>query len=93
LPGTFPYFSRDADVTDSVKWVLDDIACCLYGFDFKGMGLTTGNPVTLPGEELQWDEYFFRPYYDSPGKIARIKELLQREGIFSDSLALQKREE
>jgi hypothetical protein len=31
---------------------------------------------------LQWDSYFFNPYYDNPGDKERVKELLVKEGIF-----------
>ena len=57
------------------------------------MGLDTTNPGAIPGELLQWDEYFFLPYYDNLLELADVKILLQKEGIFSDCPAPLKNKE
>ena len=77
----------DGSLPGSLKWLVDDMAWCLSGFNFRQMGFATTNPGIIPVEQLQWDEYFFLPYYDITSEIARAKVLLKREGIPTDSPA------
>ncbi|UCH97794.1 MAG: hypothetical protein JSV88_13335 [Candidatus Aminicenantes bacterium] len=86
IPGrrlaVFKYLSPGGNqLPGSLKWMLDDICCLLCHFDFKKMGFSTTNPWIIKGEDLQWPGYFFSPYYYLEEQ-ERVKELLQKEGIF-----------
>ncbi len=66
----------------AVQWFLDEICGLLANFDFKQMCFPWKNPRLIDGELLQWEGYFFKPYYDIE-ESKRVRELLQKEGIFS----------
>jgi hypothetical protein len=80
----FKYLSSEGDqLPTPVKWMLDDISGLLWSFDFKQMGFSSKNSLVIDGERLQWEGYFFKPYYENEEEYKRIRELLQKEGIFS----------
>jgi hypothetical protein len=82
----FKYLSSGSggdQLPTAVKWMLDDICGFLANFDFNHMCIPWKNPMLIDGELLQWDGYFFSPYYDNPGDKEKVKELLVKEGIFS----------
>jgi hypothetical protein len=84
----FKYLSTGPGAGDDrlpgdLKKCLDDICGFLANFDFKQMGFDSKNPMIITGEMLQWEGYFFMPYYDTPGDREIVKELLIKEGIFS----------
>jgi hypothetical protein len=74
--------SGDQQLPGAVQWFLDEICGFLANFDFKQMCFPWKNPMLIDGELLQWESYFFSPYYDNPGDRERVKELLVKEGIF-----------
>ena len=74
--------AKDDQLPGDLKKDLDNICEFLANFDFKQMGLAGKNPILLKGEMLQWECYFFKPYYDNPGDKERVIELLVKEGIF-----------
>jgi hypothetical protein len=79
----FKYLSSvNIGMPTALKWVLDDICGFLCNFDFKQMGFYSTNPLLIDGELLQWDVYFLKPYYDIE-ESKRVRELLQKAGIFS----------
>lgn len=79
----FKYLSSPYNqLSCTLQLMLDDICCLLNRFDYKKMGFSTTNPWIIKGEDLQWPGYFFIPYYDNPKAQSRVKELLQKEGIF-----------
>jgi hypothetical protein len=75
--------SGDDQIIAVVQWFLDDICGFMANFDFKKMGFDRKNPMLIDGALLQWEEYFFSPYYDNPKDKQRVKELLVKGGIFS----------
>jgi hypothetical protein len=80
----FKYLSSEDDqLPIVVKWMLDDISWFISGFDFKQMGFDgSKKPWLIDGEMLQWQDYFFKPYYEKE-ECKMILELLQKIGIFS----------
>jgi hypothetical protein len=74
--------SGDDQLPTAVKWMLDDISTLLLNFDFKQMCFHWKNPMLIDGELLQWESYFFKPYYENE-EYKRVRELLQKGGIFS----------
>ena len=75
--------SGDDQLPIVVKWMLDDISWFISGFDFKQMGFDgSKKPWLIEGEMLQWQDYFFKPYYEKE-ECKMILELLQKIGIFS----------
>jgi hypothetical protein len=80
----FKYLSSgDAQLPAAVKWMLDDISWLISGFDFKQMGFDhSKKPWLIAGDMLQWQDYFFKPYYEKE-ECKMILELLQKIGIFS----------
>ena len=86
----FQYFCRAGSEIEKscstyltgVYWMLDDITWLLSQFNYQKMGFNSTNPGDIPGEQLQWAGYFFKPYYDSPAQVESIHHLLYREGIF-----------
>jgi hypothetical protein len=56
--------------------MVEDITWCLSGFNFKRLGFATTNPGTIPVGQLQWDEYFFLPYYEDLDQKKRVQLLL-----------------
>ena len=76
-PGT-----KDDRLPEDVKKGLDDICQFLANFDFKQMGFAGKNPMLLDGELLQWESYFFIPYYEKKD-YKGVLELLKKAGIFS----------
>jgi hypothetical protein len=80
----FKYLSSEDDqLPIVVKWMLDDISWLISGFDFKQMGFDgSKKPWLIDGEMLQWQDYFFKPYYEKE-ECKMILELLQKIGIFS----------
>ena len=69
----------------AVQWFLDEICCFLENFDFKKMALYGKNPMLIDGAMLQYEEYFFKPYYEIED-YKKVLELLQKAGIFSDGI-------
>jgi hypothetical protein len=84
--------SGDDQLPGAVQWMLDDICGFLANFDFNHMCIPWKNPMLIDGELLQWDGYFFRPYYENEEEYKRIRELLQKEGIFSSVINGEKHE-
>jgi hypothetical protein len=41
------------------------------------------NIFVIDGAILQWEVYFFIPYYDTEEEMERVKKLLIKAGIFS----------
>jgi hypothetical protein len=78
-PGT-----KDDQLPGDLKKGLDDICQFLANFDFKQMGFAGKNPMLLDGELLQWEIYFFKPYYDNE-EYKVVIELLKKAGIFSQN--------
>jgi len=81
----FKYVSQetvDDRLFEAVKRFLDDICEILDNFDFNRMGFPCKNPGLIDGAMLQWEDYFFSPYYDTPDEKKRVKELLIKAGIF-----------
>ena len=80
----FKYLSSEDDqLPAAIKWMLDDISWFISGFDFKQMGFDgSKKPWLIEGEMLQWQDYFFKPYYEKE-ECKMILELLQKIGIFS----------
>jgi hypothetical protein len=74
--------SEDNRLPTVVKWMLDDISWLIAGFDFKQMGFDSKKPWLIDGEMLQWQEYFFKPYYENE-EYKGVLELLKKAGIFS----------
>ncbi len=82
----FKYLSPapgDDELPGSVQWVLDDLGGLLGNYDFQKMGYLCKNNGLIDGALLQWEVYFFIPYYDTAEEIERVKELLIKAGIFS----------
>jgi hypothetical protein len=76
--------SGDDQLPEAVQWFLDEICALLASFDFNHMCIPWKNPMLIDGELLQWESYFFRPYYDNE-EYKVVLELLQKAGIFSFS--------
>jgi hypothetical protein len=74
--------SGDYQLPVAIQWLLDEICGFLANFDFKQMCIPWKNPMLIDGELLQWEGYFFKPYYDNPGDKERVKDFLIKEGIF-----------
>jgi hypothetical protein len=64
-----------------VKWMLDDISWLISGFDFNQVVFDSKEPWLIEGDMLQWQDYFFKPFYDNPGYNERVIYLLAKEGI------------
>jgi hypothetical protein len=82
----FKYLSKgsgDDQLPGAIQWFLDEICGLLANFDFKQMGFDSKTPWLIDGEMLQWEGYFFKPYYENE-EYKRVHELLQKAGIFSD---------
>jgi hypothetical protein len=47
------------------------------------MGFNSKKPWLIDGEMLQWEGYFFYPYYENEEEYKVVLELLHRAGIFS----------
>jgi len=80
----FKYLSQgtgDDQLPEAVQWFLDDICALLAHFDFKHMGFDSKTPCLIDGEMLQWEGYFFKPYYENE-EYKRVRELLHKDGIF-----------
>jgi hypothetical protein len=65
--------------------MLDDICDLISNFDFKQMDFDTNPPLVIDGEMLQWEGYFFKPYYKYE-EYRRVSELLKKAGIFSSKI-------
>jgi hypothetical protein len=74
----------DDQLPYSIQCYLDDICELLANFDFKQMNFAGKNPMLIDGEFLQWEGYFFMPYYERE-EYKVVLELLQKAGIFSFS--------
>jgi hypothetical protein len=83
----FKYLSsKDDQLPVAVKWMLDDISWLIAGFDFKQMGFDDSKkPWLIDGDMLQWQDYFFKPYYENE-EYKMILELLHKAGIFSSEV-------
>ncbi len=86
-----PYLLNSDILPDGLRWILDDICVLLSGYDFNQMGFSGTNSFLVEGEQLQWEKYFFTPYYDNQSEYNQVIELLQREGIFSPSFNTHKK--
>ena len=49
------------------------------------MGFDSKKPRLIDGEMLQWEEYFFKPYYENE-EYKSVLELLKKEGVFSNEI-------
>jgi hypothetical protein len=87
----FKYLSSEDDqLPIVVKWMLDDISWFISGFDFKQMGFDgSKKPWLIDGEMLQWQDYFFKPYYENE-EYKRIIDLLRKSGIFRSAINCKK---
>jgi hypothetical protein len=74
--------AKDNQLPEDLKKGLDDICELLANFDFKQMGFAGKNPMSLDGELLQWESYFFKPYYEKE-EYKGVLALLKKAGIFS----------
>jgi hypothetical protein len=83
----FKYLSsKDDQLPVAVKWMLDDISWLIAGFDFKQMGFDDNKkPWLIDGDMLQWQDYFFKPYYENE-EYKGVLELLKKAGIFSSEV-------
>jgi hypothetical protein len=82
----FKYLSSgDEELPGAVKGMLDDICDLISNFDFKQMDFDTKTPLVIDGEMLQWEGYFFKPYYKNE-EYRRVSELLKKAGIFSSKI-------
>jgi hypothetical protein len=82
----FKYLSQapgDDGFTGPVQWLLDDLCVLLANYDFQKMGHLCRNICVIDGALLQWEVYFFIPYYDRAEERKRVKKLLIKAGIFS----------
>jgi hypothetical protein len=89
----FKYLSQgpvEEQLPGAVQWFLDEICGFLANFNFKKMDIAGKNPMLIDGEQLQWEEYFFKPYYENDFKW--VLELLKKAGIFTGGIKNVKKE-